>query len=51
MWLIELGFRNHLILKGYRFLTTAIFIGSDSTVLRSLKIMFQKLRFLVLFRL
>ena len=40
MWLIELGFRNYFILKRYRFSTTAIFIGSASTVHKSLKIMF-----------
>ena len=28
MWLIELGFHNYFILKRYRFLTGAIFIGS-----------------------
>ena len=49
MWLIELGFRYrfryHFILKRYRFLTTTIFIGSASTVHKSLKIMFQNCAF------
>ena len=40
MLLMELGFRNCYILKHYRFLTTAIFIGSASTVHKSFKIMF-----------
>ena len=39
MWLIELGFRNYFILKRYRFLTTAIFMCSASTVHKSFKIM------------
>ena len=39
MWLIELGFYYHLILK-HKFFTTVIFIGSASTVHKSLKIMF-----------
>ena len=38
MWLIELGFRNYFILKHYRFLTTAIFICSASTVHKSFKV-------------
>ena len=40
IWLIQLGFRNYFILKRYRFLTTAIFIGFASTVHKSFKIMF-----------
>ena len=38
MWLIGLGFRNYFILKRYRFLPTAIFIDSASTVRKSFKI-------------
>ena len=45
---LQLGFRNYFILK-QRFLTTAIFIGSASTVLKSFNVL--KLRFLVLSRL
>ena len=41
MWLIELGFRSYFILKCYRFLTTAIFICSASTVHKPFKIMFK----------
>ena len=37
MWLIELGFRNHFILKRYRFLTTAIFNGSALIVHKPFK--------------
>ena len=40
MLLMELEFRNYFILKHYRFMTTAIFIGSASTVRKSFKIMF-----------
>ena len=35
-----IGFRNYFILKRYRFLTTAIFIGSALTVHKLFKIMF-----------
>ena len=45
MWLIELGFRNYFIFKRHRFLTTAIFIGSASTVRKAYKIMFQNCTF------
>ena len=45
MWFIELGLRTYFILKRDRFLTTAIFIGSASTVHNSLKIMFQNFTF------
>ena len=38
---MELGHRTYVILKRYRFLTTAIFTGSASTVDNSLKIRFQ----------
>ena len=38
--LYKLGFRKYFILKRYRFLTTAAFIGSASTVHKSFKIMF-----------
>ena len=38
---IELGFHTYFNLKRDRFLTTAIFTGSASTVHNSLKIMFQ----------
>ena len=41
MWFIELGLRTYFILKRYRFLTTAIFIASASTVHNSFKIMFK----------
>ena len=41
MWFIELGLRTYFILKHGRFLITAIFTGSASTVHNSLKIMFQ----------
>ena len=47
MWFIELGLRTYFILKRDRFLTTAIFTGSASTVYlhNSLKIMFQNFIF------
>ena len=47
MWFIELGLRTYLILKRYRYLTTAIFTGSASTVhtCNSLKIMLQNFTF------
>ena len=45
MWFIELGLRTYFILKRDRFLTTAIFTGSASTVHNFLKIMFQNLTF------
>ena len=48
MWRIELGLRTYFILKRDRFLTTAIFTASDSSVHNSLKIMFH---FLLLSRL
>ena len=48
---MELGLRTYFILKRDRFLTTAIFTGSASTVHNSLKIMFQNFTFLVLSRL
>ena len=41
MWFIELGLRTYFILKRDRFLTTAIFTGSASTVQNSFEIMFQ----------
>ena len=41
MWFIELGLLTYFILKRDRFQTTAIFIGSASTVHNSLKVMFQ----------
>ena len=41
MWFIELGLRICFILKPARFLTTAIFTDSASTVHDSFKIMFQ----------
>ena len=41
MWFIELGLRTYFISKRDRFLTTAIFTGSDSTVHNSLKLMFN----------
>ena len=37
MWFIELGLRTYFILKRDRFLPTAIFIGSASTVHNSFK--------------
>ena len=43
MWFIELGLRTYFILKRDRFLTTAIFTGSASTVHNSLKIREQSL--------
>ena len=45
MWFIELGLRTYFISKRDRFLTTAIFTGSASTVHNSLKIMFQNFNF------
>ena len=42
---IQLGFRTYFIMKRYRFLTTAIFIGFASTVHKSFKIMFQNCAF------
>ena len=45
MWFIELGLRTYFILKRDRFLTTATFTGSVSTVHNSLKIMFQNFTF------
>ena len=45
MWFIELGLRTYFVLKRDRFLTTAIFIGSASTVHNSFKIMFQNFTF------
>ena len=45
MWFIELGLRSYFILKRDRFLTTAIFIGSASTVHNSFKVMFQNFTF------
>ena len=45
MWFIELGLRTYFILKRDRFLTTAIFTGSASTVHNSFKIMFQNFTF------
>ena len=45
MWFIELGLRTYFILKRDRFLPTAIFIGSASTVHNSFKIMFQNFTF------
>ena len=41
MLFIELGLRTYFILNRDRFLTTAIFTGSVSTIHDSLKIMFQ----------
>ena len=35
LWLIELGFRKNFLLKHFRFLTAAIFIGSTSMVQKS----------------
>ena len=37
IWLIQLGFRIYFILKRYKFLTKAIFIGSASTIYKSFK--------------
>ena len=45
MWFIEWGLRTYFILKRDRFLTTAIFTGSASTVHNSFKIMFQNFTF------
>ena len=45
MLLIELGFRNHFILKRYKFLTAAIFIDLAWIVHKSLKIMFKIVHF------
>ena len=45
MWFIQLGLRTHFILKPDRFLTTAIFTGSASTVHNSFEIMFQNFTF------
>ena len=45
MGLVELGLRTYFILKRDRFLTTAIFKGSASTVHNSFKIMFQNFTF------
>ena len=42
---MELGLRTYCILKRDRFLTTAIFIGSASTVHNSFEIMFQNFTF------
>ena len=41
MLFIELGLRTYFILKRDRLFTTAIFIGSASTVHNSFKIMFK----------
>ena len=45
MWFLELGLHTYFNLKRDRFLTTAIFTGSASTVHNSLKIMFQNFTF------
>ena len=45
MWFIELGLSTYFISKRERFLTTAIFTGSASTVHNSLKTMFQDFTF------
>ena len=45
MWFIELGLSTYFMLKGNRFLTTAIFTGSASTAHNSLKITFQNFTF------
>ena len=45
MWFIQLGLRTYFILKPDRFLTTAIFTGSASTVHNSFEIMFQHFTF------
>ena len=45
MCLIESGFRNYFILKHYRFLTTASFIGSALIVHKSFKIIFKIVHF------
>ena len=45
MWFIELGLHTRFNLKIDRFLSTAIFTGSASTVDDSLKIMFQNFTF------
>ena len=45
VWIIQLGFRNYFILRRYRFFTTAIFIGSASTIHKSFKIMFSNCAF------
>ena len=42
---MELGLRTYFISKRDRFLTTAIFTGSASTVHNSLKVMFQNVTF------
>ena len=45
MWFIELGLRTYFISKRDKFLTTAIFTGSASTLHNLLKIMFQNFTF------
>ena len=45
MWFIELGLHTYFNLIRDRFLTTAIFTGSASSVDNSLKIMFQNFTF------
>ena len=45
MWFIELRLGAYFILKRDRFLTTAIFTGSASTVHNSFKIMCQNFTF------